>query len=112
MLLVAAYNFSRDARVFEKPLLSSENAAGQDTKSGSGEEYKTLKYKKPAADGKTGANNKTGAGSKADTNNKTGAGSKAGASGKTGTDVKTDAGGKTGADSKTGANVGATTGRP
>jgi hypothetical protein len=48
MLVVVAINFVRDARVLQKPLLSTSAPKKSDT--GKADGYKTIKYKKPAAD--------------------------------------------------------------
>jgi hypothetical protein len=48
MLVIVGINFARDARVLQKPLLSTSTAK-QDT-SGNPDGFKTIEYKKPAAD--------------------------------------------------------------
>lgn len=48
MLVVVAINFVRDARVLQKPLLSTTAPKKSDT--GKTDGYTTIKYKKPAAD--------------------------------------------------------------
>lgn len=48
MLVIVAINFARDARALQKPLLSTPTEKKSD--SGNADGYKTIKYKKPAAD--------------------------------------------------------------
>ena len=48
MLVVVAINFVRDARILQKPLLSTSTPKHSD--SGNSDGYKTIKYKKPMAD--------------------------------------------------------------
>lgn len=48
MLVVVAINFVRDARVLQKPLLST--SVPKKTDAGNADGYKTIKYKKPAPD--------------------------------------------------------------
>jgi hypothetical protein len=46
MLIIMGFNFYRDARVFEKPLLTKADSAAKNT---GNDDFKTIQYKKPSS---------------------------------------------------------------
>jgi hypothetical protein len=47
ILAICSFNFMKDSRLFQKPVLSTTaSAAAKDEKNGAADNYKTLKYKK------------------------------------------------------------------